>query len=240
MKLLLLSVFFFCAVLNGFGQQERDSIQTQNDSLIIVDNKYREDQFYVSVTYNLLSNNPAGLSQRGFSSGFHLGFIRDMPINERRDIAVGVGIGLSSNSYNQNMLITEAAEGDYNYAIIDGENVSFSKNKFSTYLVEFPLEFRWRTSTATEYKFWRVHTGIKFGYVFYNSSKFEGSLGKITNTNIGDINKLQYGLTLSGGYSTWNAHIYYGLNPIFGDSAQIDGEAIDMTSIKIGLMFYIL
>lgn len=240
MKLLVLSLLFFFSVRNVVGQEDGDTIQTQNDSLIIVDNKYREDQFYISVTYNILSNSPDGLSQRGFSSGFHLGFIRDLPINERRNMAVGLGIGLSSNSYNQNMLITEAAEGDYNYNIIDSETVSFSKNKFSTYLVEIPMEFRWRTSTATEYKFWRIYPGVKFGYVFYNSSKFEGSLGNIINTNIGDINKLQYGLTLSGGYSTWNAHIYYGLNPIFGDSAQIDGQALDMTSIKIGLMFYIL
>lgn len=240
MKQLVLSLFFLCGILKGFGQQLTDSIQTQNDSLTVVDNKYREDQFYVSVTYNLLSNSPDGLSQRGFSSGFHFGFIRDMPINERRNMAVGVGLGLSSNSYNQNMLIEEIADGDYNYSIIDNDNVSFSKNKLTTYLVEMPLEFRWRTSTATEYKFWRIHTGVKVGYVIYNTSKFEGSLGNIKNTNIGDLNKLQYGLTLSGGYSTWNAYIYYGLNSMFGNSAQIDGQAIDMSSVKIGLIFYIL
>lgn len=240
MKQLVFSLFFLCAILKGFGQQLTDSIQTQNDSLTVVDNKYREDQFYVSVTYNLLSNSPDGLSQRGFSSGFHFGFIRDMPINERRNMAVGVGLGLSSNSYNQNMLIEGSTNGSYNYSIIDDDNISFNKNKFTTYLVEMPLEFRWRTSTATEYKFWRIHTGVKVGYVIYNTSKFEGSLGNITNTNIGDLNKLQYGLTISGGYSTWNAYIYYGLNPMFGNSSQIAGQDIDMTSVKIGLIFYIL
>ena len=54
----------------------------QNTALdtISVDDKYREDQFYVAITYNLLGNKPNDVSQNGFSSGFHIGFIRDMPI----------------------------------------------------------------------------------------------------------------------------------------------------------------
>lgn len=205
-----------------------------------VDDKYREDQFYLSVTYNLLQSKPDDMSQRGFSSGFHFGFIRDMPINDERNIALGIGIGLSSNSYNQNMLISQDETNDYVYEIINEDEVSIDRNKITTYLVELPIEFRWRTSTASEYKFWRVYTGVKMGYVFMNSSKYKGSLGAIKSTNIDDINALQYGLTISAGYSTWNFHLYYGLNPIFKNSATINSEPIDASSIKIGLMFYIL
>lgn len=240
MKQAFLLFLFLCIVLDCFSQAEQDSITTQNDSITIVDDKYREDQFYISLTYNLLAQKPDGLSQQGFSAGFHLGFIRDFPINERRNWAIGVGLGLSSNSYNQNMLIAEQPNGEYSYSIIDEDSISFSKNKLTTYLVEVPLELRWRTSTAKEYKFWRIYTGVKVGYVFYNSSKFDGSLGKLQNANISDINGLRYGLTFSAGYSTWNVHIYYGLNSLFDKSAKIDGQAIDLKSVKIGLMFYIL
>jgi hypothetical protein len=240
MKQSLILFSFLFIVLNGFSQVERDSIQIQNDSITIVDDKYREDQFYFSLTYNLLAQKPDGFSQQGFSAGFHLGFIRDMPINERRNWSIGLGLGVSSNSYNQNMLIAEQPNGEYNYSIINEDSISFSKNKFTTYLVEVPLELRWRTSTAKEYKFWRIYTGVKFGYVFYNSSKFDGSIGKLKNVNISDIDGLRYGLTLSAGYSTWNAHIYYGLNSLFDKSAKIEGQSIDLTSVKIGLMFYIL
>lgn len=240
MKPSLIFLLFFFGVLPCFSQVERDSIPSQNDSIRVIDEHYREDQFYLSVTYNLLGQKPTNLSQRGFSSGFHFGFIRDFPINERRNVAIGVGLGLSSNSYNQNMLIMQKQNGDYKYSIINEDSISFSKNKFSTYLVEMPLELRWRTSTAKDYKFWRIYTGFKVGYAFYNSSKFNGSIGKIKNSNIADINKLRYGLTLSAGYSTWNAHIYYGLNSIFDKNAKIDGQSIDMNSVKIGVMFYIL
>ncbi len=235
-------VLFFLAIMSipCFSQEEEELEVSPNDSLTVIDPKYREDQFYFSLTYNLLSQKPEGLKQQGFSAGFHFGFIRDMPINERRNWAIGVGLGLSTNSYNQNLLINEENGGTYEYAIIDEDSISFNKNKFTTYLVELPLELRWRTSTATEYQFWRMYAGVKIGYAFYNSSKFEGDLGTIENTNIADIDRLRYGLTFSAGYSTWNAHIYYGLNSIFGDSATLNDQAIDMTNIKIGLMFYIL
>ncbi|MBC2843609.1 porin family protein [Winogradskyella flava] len=201
--------------------------------------KYREDQFYISVTYNLLNNKPEDVNQNGFSSGFHFGFIRDMPINERRNKAFGLGLGLSTNSYNQNVSILET-NGDFVYEVINGSEINVSKNKFTTYLVEVPLEYRWRTSTATDYNFWRIYSGFKFGYLFYNSSKFKSDIGNERLSNIDAFNKLQYGLTLSVGYGTWNFHMYYGLNPIFDDSAKLEGNSIDLSSFKIGLIFYIL
>ncbi|TDY10622.1 porin family protein [Meridianimaribacter flavus] len=212
--------------------------QTTNDSTL-VDSRYREDQFYVSATYNLLANKHEDVSQRGFSSGFHLGFIRDMPINKKRNVAVGLGIGLSANSYNQNLLIDEIP-GGYTYTVLDEDETSFSKNKFTTYVLEVPLEFRWRTSDASTYKFWRIYSGLKFGYVFANSTKFKGNSETIKLTNVSDFNTIQYGLTFSAGYDTWNIHFYYALNPIFESSAKIEDSTIDMSVARIGIMFYIL
>jgi hypothetical protein len=123
----------------------------------VEDSLYREDQFYIGVSYNLLGKKPMNLSQTGFSSGFHLGFIRDMPINKKRNVAFGIGLGISSNSYNQNLLIDKDNLGNSTYSILDG-NGTFIKNKFSTHLIELPFEFRWRTSTPTEYNFWRIYT----------------------------------------------------------------------------------
>ncbi|WP_452223953.1 porin family protein [Lacinutrix chionoecetis] len=205
-----------------------------------IDSLYKEDQFYFGVTYNLIGKKPTGLSQNGFSGGFHFGYIKDMPINKRRNKAIGVGLGVSLNSFNQNIQISESDVKNENFQIIDENEISFTKNKFSTYMVELPIEFRWRTSTATDYKFWRIYTGFKLGYVFTNSSKFEGTPEDIKLTNISAINDFQYGLTLGAGYNTWNFYLYYALNPLFNDSASIDGKVIDANAIKLGLMFYIL
>jgi hypothetical protein len=237
-----LFILLFICFTGLVSAQEEDGVlpnTSSRDSLPLEDTKYREDQFYIGITYNVLGDKTSNVTQSGFSSGFHLGFIRDFPLNSRRNVAIGLGVGLSGNSYNQNLLISEFGS-DYNYNVLN--DVSFSRNRFSTYLFEIPLEFRWRTSTATEYDFWRVYTGFKFGYVFYNTSKYRGEPSNSSLTNISDINALQYGLTLSVGYSNVNFHFYYGLNTIFdkGTVVTMTGERIDMKSIKIGLMFYIL
>lgn len=222
-------------LISSFGMSQND----ENTDKAELYKDYREDQFYISLTYNLLNDKPDDVNQNGFSSGFHLGFIRDMPINERRNVSLGLGLGLSSNSYNQNISITET-NNEVAYAIIDESEINVSKNKFTTYMLEVPFELRWRTSTATDYSFWRIYSGFKVGYLLYNSTKLKSDEGNKKLSNIDDFNKIQYGLTLSVGYVTWNFHLYYGLNSIFDDSVQLDGKPLDIKALKIGLMFYIL
>jgi len=213
--------------------------QEQDAESLEYDTNYKEDQFYIGVTYNLLTQKPSGVSQSGFSSGFHFGFIKDMPINKNRNIAIGVGLGASINSFNQNMLI-DKIDDKYVYSVLDENITPYSKNKFTHYLIEAPIEFRWRTSTPSEYKFWRVYTGIKLGYLISNSSKFISDSNTVKLNNISDFNKFQYGFTLSAGYNTWNVHLYYALNTIFNNDAAISNEGLNMTAVKIGLIFYLL
>lgn len=223
---LLCCIFFIQEV------KAQDVINKDLDSL------YREDQFYIGVTYNLFGNKPKDLSQTGFSSGFHLGFIRDMPINKKRTLAIGLGLGYSTNSFNQNIFINKDNSGSISYALLDAS--TYTKNKFSSHLIEFPLEFRWRSSTASEYNFWRIYTGFKVSYMFANTTKYKGDLGNLKLTDIDTFNKIQYGLSLSAGYNTWNIYLYYALNPIFSDQVMLNGNDLNMNAIKIGLMFYIL
>lgn len=229
------SVFILLALVGFFGFSQNENTVESG-----IDNTYREDQFYASVTYNLLNEKPNGITQSGFSSGFHFGFIRDMPINERRNFAIGLGLGISTNSYNQKSLLIEENNNDIVFNIINENEYDVSKNKFTTYIVEVPFEVRWRTSTAKNYNFWRIYTGFKVGYLLYNSTNFKSDLRNVKLTNIDSFNKLQYGLTLSTGYSTWNFHLYYGLNEIFDTSAKLNNVSMDMKSLKVGLMFYIL
>ena len=226
-----------------FAQKTKQPVvlKLETDTLKVVDDRYREDQFYISITYNLLANKPTGVTQSGFSTGYHLGFIRDMPINKQRNLAIGIGLGVSSNSYNNTLLINQAGN-DYTYEVIDDRDLSYDKNKFTNYLVEFPVELRWRTSTATEYNFWRIYTGFKVGYVVYNSSKFVSNSGDLRLSQIDDMNNFQYGLTFSAGYSNISFHAYYALNNVFNSNATLvsNGETIETSAVKIGLMFYIL
>ena len=210
--------------------------QAPVDTIEELDSLYREDQIYFGITYNILDKKPRDMSQNGFSGGFHLGFIRDFPVNQKRNVALGIGFGLSSSSFNQNLKISET-NGQFGFEVLSSGN--FDKNKFDLYQIELPFEFRWRTSTASTYKFWRIYTGFKLGYVFSSWTKFN-SAEESYKISINDaVNRLQYGLTFSAGYDSWNLHLYYGINNLFKDS-KLDNEPIDLKIAKVGLMFYIL
>ena len=86
---------------------------------------------------------------------------------------------------------------------------------------------------------YRIYIGGKLGYAFNTSSKLSNDDGVVKTKNIDAFNKIHYGLTAAIGYSTFNLYIYYGLKPMFND-LTIDGKALDISEIQIGLKFYIL
>lgn len=231
---LFLSCFFFLLVLPVFSQEITSK---ENPPKAKVDSLYREDQFYFGFTLNTLQNKPVGLTQNKFSSGFSAGFLRDFPVNKNRTVAIAPGIGFAYNNYNQNLAITESNQNPV-YTIIDSYT-EFNKNRFTQFLVEMPIEFRWRTSTFESHKFWRIYAGFKLGYLLYDKSVYEDAKGKIIVTSNNDFNKFQYGTYISAGYNTINVYAYYGLNSLF-KSAKTSTESVDMNSLNIGIMFYIL
>jgi hypothetical protein len=232
--IVFVSCFILLNIFNGFSQE---TTTLEDASKVKIDSLYREDQFYFGFTYNTLTNKPDGLSQNKLSTGFSVGFLRDMPTNKNRTHAIATGIGLSYNNYNQNLAIYKSDQAP-TYSLIAAET-SFNKNKFSQLLVEVPIEFRWRTSTYESHKFWRINGGFKLSYLIHDRSIFEDAQGKIIVTNNKDFNKLLYGAYLSMGYNTINVYAYYGLNSLF-KTAKIDGEPIAMKSLNIGVIFYIL
>jgi hypothetical protein len=231
---LFFSCFLFVLVLPVFSQE---NASTEIAPKAKVDSLYREDQFYFGFTLNTLQKKPAGLTQDKFSSGFSAGFLRDFPINKKRTIAIAPGLGFSYNNYNQNLKIEETNQLPI-YTIINPQT-SFNINRFTQFLVDVPIEFRWRTSTYESHKFWRIYGGFKMSYLLYDKSVYEDGLGKIVVTNNKDFNKFQYGAYLSAGYNSINVYAYYGLNSLF-QSAKTATESIDMNSLNIGIMFYIL
>ncbi|WP_197505845.1 porin family protein [Urechidicola croceus] len=201
-----------------------------------VDNKYLEDQIYIGLTYNILVDKPNEFNQNGLSGGVSIGFIKDIPLNEQRNLGFGIGLGYSFNANIQNLKIDEL-NGTTRFETIASED--YNSNSLTIHSIEVPLEFRWRTSTAKNYNFWRIYTGLKFSYVFSNSSKYSDSNEKVLIKNINELDNFQYGLLFSAGYSTLNLRLYYGLKPIF-KNATVSDENIDLRQFNVGVVFYLL
>ncbi|MBZ9629934.1 PorT family protein [Salegentibacter sp. LM13S] len=238
----IFSFFFFVMFLSApvWAQtEEKDRLESIPDSVTsVIDSLYREDQFYVGLTFNLIGNKPEAISQSGFSGGIHAGFTRDFPLNKRRNIAIAAGLGWSLNSYSHNLFIGEDANGESIFRNLT-RDLEYGTNRFTAQLIEAPLEFRWRTSTPETYKFWRIYTGLKFGYIYHFKSNFVQPENQVVQTDVPELDRLRMGATFTFGYNTFNFHIYYSLNSLFPD-ARLNGETIDISVFRVGLMFYIL
>lgn len=223
-------LFLFCLpVFQLQGQQTRE---------VPFEERYREDQFYLGVSFNVLLDFPEDVSQNGLSYGLQGGFIRDFPLNQDGTFALGIGLGYGFNSYYSNLRAVESGDG-IEYVILEDRD-TYKRNKLETHLIELPLEFRWRNSTRTSYKFWRIYGGFKLGYRIGSRSKYVTN-DFVDSFNNSDTRSFTYGLALNVGYNTFNLHLYYGLNSLFEDGIDgPDGQQLNMVPLRLGLIFYIL
>ena len=192
---------------------------------IEIDSLYREDQFYASLSYNLIQNRPEGFKQFSFSPGVTFGILRDIPISKNRHWAIAPGIGYSYNNIKQFINSVEIVSATENNTT---ENI---RTIISSHSIDFPLEIRWRNATPNSHSFWRIYTGFKTSYVF--NSKLESTTENTKESILDEINRLQYGAYISVGFNTWNPYIYYGINPIFKEGSK-------MSNFNVGFIFYIL
>lgn len=226
-------IYFIIVFFSLFGySQDQEEFKSE-----VIDSLYREDQFYIGMTYNILKNSPSGMSQHSLSSSINVGFLRDVPIVKSRRIAVAPGVGFSYTNFKQNLIIAETSSGPAYQIMPSGTN--FDKNRFSFLAVEVPVELRWRNSTAQSHKFFRVYAGVKASYIFYNYSFFGSDLNTYQITNNSDFNKLQFSSYLVLGYNSINVYASYGLNDFFKQPI-INGSDAKLRSLNLGLIFYIL
>lgn len=229
---IILCLLFASGTAKGQGWLKQQREQT-------ADSLYREDQFYLGFTYNVLANPPKGITVRGLSGGVQGGFLRDMPLNKRRNVAVAVGVGLVYDQFGHNFFIGKDDSGNSIFRVL-AEDINYDQNRFRMAMVELPVEFRWRTSTPTDYRFWRIYAGGKIGYAYYYKSTFRQPDNKVMVTDISEFNPIRFTATLGVGYSTFNFFAAYNFNPFFENARTEDNQPVDFGAWKFGIMFYIL
>lgn len=209
------------------------SIKAQKDSLQIGD-RYAEDQLYLSVSYAQFFNQPEVITRSKFSYALSVGFIKDFTLNKRGNFALGLGVGYGFDFFNHQLKVEEL-----NGNTVFSNGLQLTSNTYRAHQLEFPVELRWRTSTAKRYDFWRIYTGVKFLYNLSNTFEFTENGSNFSYKNVSAYRRFQYGLTLSAGYDEFNINVFYSLTPLF-ENGTINTESIDTGVLKFGLIFYIL
>jgi hypothetical protein len=242
MQRIYILAFFLCSGLCSFAQiiepVKQDTVSIEKDSVApLADPYYREDQFYATINYNLIQGKPDGYSQYSFSTGLAVGFLRDMPINKRRNHSIALGFGYSYNNIKHNLAVIQDGVKNVYTVVPEG---TFDRNKLVLHYLEVPLELRWRTSDSISHQFWRVYAGFKLSYLINDKAQYDPEVGpgyKVKND--ANLNQVQYGAYLSAGWNTWNFYAYYGFTPLY-DTAYIGNERLKLRAIRLGLIFYIL
>ena len=195
---------------------------------------YREDQFYFGSSYFIQTEPIEDFKQNGFSGNFQFGFIRDLPLNKNSTKAIGIGLGYERNFFTSNIQPIET-NGNIDYRIVVSRFLE-SKNKISFSSFVIPIEYRWRRSSIDEYKFWRIYSGLKVkkNFPLYSNPSYGSEI------TIDEIEDWTTSIYLNAGYNTWNISLEYDLNPILKNKKTSNGENLNISFFRLGLVFYIL
>ena len=227
LKILIRIKFFLLSFLLFFTQLSF----TQSD---IGKDFYREDQFYFGSSYFIQTEPIENFKQNGFSGNFQFGFIRDFPLNNNSTKAIGLGLGYERNFFTSNIQPIETND-NIDYRIVISRFLE-SKNKISFSSFVLPIEYRWRSSSIDQYKFWRIYSGLKIkkNFPLYSNPSYGSEI------TIDEIEDWTTSIYLNTGYNTWNISLEYDLNPILKNQKTSNGENLNINFFRLGLVFYIL
>ena len=227
LKILIRKKFFFLFSLLFLNQL---SFTQSNESK----EDYREDQFFFGSSYFIQTQPIDEFKQNGFSGNFQFGFIRDFPLNDSSTKAIGIGFGYERNFFTSNIQPVES-DSNIDYRIVVSRFLE-SKNKISFSSLVIPLEYRWRTSSVDQYKFWRIYSGFKLkkNFPIYSNPSYGSEI------TIEDVEDWTTSIYINAGYNTWNISLEYDLNPLLKNKKTTNGENLNISFFRLGLVFYLL
>ena len=227
LKILIRKKFFFLFSLLFLNQLSfTQSNKSKED--------YREDQFFFGSSYFIQTQPIDEFKQNGFSGNFQFGFIRDFPLNDSSTKAIGIGFGYERNFFTSNIQPVES-DSNIDYRIVVSRFLE-SKNKISFSSLVIPLEYRWRTSSVDQYKFWRIYSGFKLkkNFPIYSNPSYGSEI------TIDDVEDWTTSIYINAGYNTWNISLEYDLNPLLKNKKTTNGENLNISFFRLGLVFYLL
>lgn len=201
-----------------------------------IDSLYLEDQFYLVTQIGVISSQTVPVINQNLSYGFRAGFIKDIPLNSSRTFGIGWGVGFFTNALYTNLVATKNTDDVIVYSTDD---LDFKRSKIGLFGLEMPIELRFRNSTPSSYRFWRLYPGILLRFSPYSFSKVVRNSSDLRFLN-NDLRSFMVSGGVSLGFNTFNLSLYYDLNDIFKEGRVLNSEPLMGRRLEIGLIFYIL
>jgi hypothetical protein len=218
-KLLVFSaIFLFASAVNA---QDREPVRIPKFG-------QKEDRMVLNFTWDNWVNASSGIEVKDFRSRGFSFLLMNEKIFGKGNVAIGFGLGFSSQNVHSNVSPTYSPDGSHTYLspLIAG----YDLNKLSCNFVDAALELRLRTNLNEKEKRFKVSLGMKAGYLVQSHTKFEDGNGKIKTYSIKNLNKFQFGPTARIAYGNWGLNGYYSLVNLFED-----GKGPEMVPVSMGI-----
>ncbi|MDX2174212.1 MAG: outer membrane beta-barrel protein [Bacteroidota bacterium] len=236
------NIFFLLLPLTFFSQQKKDSVKvdSKKDKKEISEfdlKNYKSDphdRLILEINHTGFLNLPQGINQSYKSVGFNFDIMFDKPIKNSA-FSFGYGIGLLSHNFHSNADVVYKRDSLTNSFLTSMQpfNRPYTLNRFAQKILEIPLELRYRTKTDRQFK---IHLGVKFGYVVNNFRSIADNDGKVRVYNIKNVNPFRYGINFRIGWEQLALTANYYLSEVFVKDKGING--INLYSLGIAIIPY--
>src|SRR6056300_138594 len=171
---------------------------------------YREDQIYLGASFMILQSNQERFKPQGLSRHFQWGLVRDIPLSESGRVATGIGLGMGMERYTTNLIFS----GEGIYTLPELNTNSTDPLFISVQSLEVPWTLRWRSSSPTDFAFWRVYGGVTLQWNYRIRAKQNSEALPLSE----QLDAFGASANLSFGFNTWNFYLAYRLTPIFNSN----------------------
>ena len=196
----------------------------------------RFDRIAIDIKSDQWLHTPKYIYTKWYSIGVAAYLYKDIPLNEKSNLAFAFGVGVSSDNIHHNgtFVTTTIANKKYTDLIPYDKEFKPSINKITLNYIDVPFELRFRTmnkSREERRKFnFRFYPGFKVGYMLGNHTKLVTPATKIKVYRTANVLPYRYGPTLRIGFNKISFVAFYSLTGIFES-----GKGVELNTFSIGI-----
>lgn len=250
----LLSILVICFLATSLFAQD------SAPSLSEMKREKREDMLLMNFNWNYLLNTSDSLRVKGYSWGYDLKLMYDVPIqNSNFSFAAGGALGIMNfytNSEIHHYNLNTDSSASYFVPISDSRNVK--NNKLTITYADIPFEVRYRSKPNKKGYSWKVAAGVKVGYHLQTRTKLTETVtvqpgytipgeNGAEDTDVSPVydkvksksfyypnyEKWRYGVNLRVAYGRVGLNAFYSATSIFEEGK---GEKVFPVTVGITLM----
>lgn len=188
------------------------------------------DHIVVSLFTDVWSGLPDNMDTYLINRGIAFDYLQELPLGTS-NFSIAAGLGLSShNLYSNHTYEWNGENNNFDFIPISSDT-DYNNNKISLNYINIPVELRFRTRNLP--KTFRIHAGVKGGYLINAHTKYFGDNAqgreiKIKQKSLDNIEPFLLGLNGRIGYGRVNVSAFMSLTQLFRENNAQDAEFLSL------------